>query len=196
MANQNTPGFAGVYYRPLNSGNGQFHMPRSTQPMSQEQMQWAIGTGGFTNNSGGPPPAFNPSGAQNPYQQVSPVSQAPDWQSMPGVKPQPVQGLGSKIWRNKGQIAGSLGGWSGGAAAGAAIGGLFGGVGAIPGAAIGSVIGGLGGSFLGESVGGAADKKMNAYADRGQPAPVTDMASYGDNMMSQAISANRARTPH
>lgn len=141
----------------------------------------------------------------NPYGAVSPTPSmgAPEWQSAPGLQTPAGPGLGATIWRNKatigGTVAGGSLGWGGGAAAGAAIGGLFGGVGAIPGAAIGSVIGGLGGSMLGssagEAVGAKADGYMNAGADKGQlyRPPVTDMASYGANMLAQGIEQNRAR---
>jgi hypothetical protein len=51
------------------------------------------------------------------------------------------------------------------------------------------------GSSAGEAVGGAADNYMNANAAKGQPyrPPVTDMASYGANMLAQGIEENRAR---
>ena len=133
----------------------------------------------------------------NHYGGVSPLPTlgVPEWQSAPGLKAPTTSGLGQRLWQSKGEIAGNLGGWSAGAAAGAAIGAPFGGIGAIPGAMIGSVIGGLAGSTLGGWGGEQADNAMTAQAAKGQPyrPPVTDMASYGANMLAQGMDENRKR---
>lgn len=147
--------------------------------------------------------------SRNPYLDLDlvkaatpmPTMSADEWATAPGVRPQPKPGFGDYLWKNKGSIAGDTGGWMAGAAlgakGGAALGSFAGPIGTVAGGLIGGIGGGIAGSMGGEWLGGKADDAMNGDPSKqpGYRPPVTDLASYGANMLSQGIEENRHKPP-
>lgn len=151
-----------------------------------------------------------PAQPRNPYLDLDlvkiatpmPSMTADEWASAPGIRPQPAPGIGNYMWKNKGSVAGDLAGWSAGAALGAKGGAALGtfiapGVGTAIGGAIGGIGGGIVGGLGGGWLGGKADTAMNGDPTKqpGYRPPVTDLASYGANMLAQGIEENRQRKP-
>ncbi len=141
----------------------------------------------------------------NPYRQITATPSmggADVWQSAPGLRPPDEPGLANQLWKNKGRIAGSIGAGLAGAKLGAMGGAAIGSVAPLAGTAVGGALGGIGGfiggvgmSLLGEEAGGSIDDKLNASAAAGQPyrPPVTDLSSYGANMLAQGMDETRPK---